>query len=80
MDNLNEKLSNKAQSQPSCLGAVSGSKIFLSDKEKNKIVIGSETNWGKVEGMTTFRNWVINNEVVGRWRDVYEDSGKFYFR
>jgi len=29
MDNLNNKLSDEAQSQPSCLGAVSGS--FLSD-------------------------------------------------
>ena len=56
------------------------SKIFLSDKEKNRITIGSETNLGIVEGLTTFRNWVIKGEVVGRWRDVYEDDGKFYFR
>lgn len=56
------------------------SKIFLSDKEKNKITVGSLTNWGKVEGLTTFRNWVIKGEVVGRWRDVYDDGGKFYFR
>ena len=56
------------------------SKIFLSDKEKNRITIGSETNIGIVEGLTTFRNWVIKGEVVGRWRDVYEDDGKFYFR
>jgi hypothetical protein len=28
MDNLNDKHSNEAQSQPSCLGAVIGSKIY----------------------------------------------------
>lgn len=56
------------------------SKILLSDKEKNRITIGSETNFGIVEGLTTFRNWVIKGEVIGRWRDVYEDDGKFYFR
>lgn len=33
MDNFNDKLSNEAQSQPSCLGAVSGS---LSFKEQMK--------------------------------------------
>jgi len=27
MDNLNDKISNEAQSQPSCLGAVSGSAL-----------------------------------------------------
>jgi len=53
-------------------------KKLLSNKEKNRIVIGSETNIGKVEGLTLFRNWVINNEVIGRWRDVYENEGKFY--
>jgi hypothetical protein len=31
MNNLNEKLSNEAQSQPSCLGAVI-SRLFLTDK------------------------------------------------
>jgi hypothetical protein len=56
------------------------SKIFLSDKEKNRITVGSITNKGVVEGLTTFKNWLINGEVIGRWRDVYEDGGKFYFR
>jgi hypothetical protein len=56
------------------------SKIFLSDKKKNRITVGSVTNKGVVEGLTTFKNWLINGEVIGRWRDVYEDGGKFYFR
>lgn len=29
MDNLNDKISNEAQNQPSCLGAVSGSNFKL---------------------------------------------------
>lgn len=73
-----KKVSNKEQSNNANL-LLADSKIFLSDKEKDRIVIGSETNRGKVEGLTTFRNWLINGEVVGRWRDVYEDGGKFYF-
>mgnify|MGYP001231120414 CR=1 FL=1 len=31
MDNLNDKLSNEAQTQPSCLGAVSGSYYKILD-------------------------------------------------
>ena len=73
-----EKTSNEKQSNNTNV-LLADSKIFLSDKEKNRIVIGSETNRGKVEGLTTFRNWLINGEVIGRWRDVYEDDGKFYF-
>lgn len=73
------KVSNEEQSNNANV-LLSDSKIFLSDKEKNRLVIDSETNWGIVEGLTTFRNWVIKGEVVGRWRDVYEDGGKFYFR
>ncbi len=72
------KVSNKEQSNNANVLLVD-SKIFLSNKEKNKITIGTETNRGKVEGLTTFRNWVIKGEVIGRWRDVYEDGGKFYF-
>lgn len=33
MDNLNNKLSNEEQSQPSCLGAVSGSHYNYSEKD-----------------------------------------------
>ncbi len=72
-------MSNEEQNGNFAKPMLADSKIFLSDKDKNKITIGSETNLGIVEGLTTFRNWVIKGEVVGRWRDVYEDGGKFYF-
>jgi hypothetical protein len=42
MDNLNEKLSNEAQSQPSCLDAVSGSfpvKETYTKEEVKKIAL-----------------------------------------
>jgi hypothetical protein len=52
---------------------------LLSDKEKSRIKIGSATNLGTVDSITVFKNFVINGEVVGIWRDVYEKDGKFYF-
>jgi hypothetical protein len=42
MDNLNEKLSNEAQSQPSCLGAVSGS--ILSHKQ----ILDNKMSWSDI--------------------------------
>ena len=72
--------SKKHETPTDANNVLADSKISLSDKEKNRIVVGSETNKGIVDGLTTFRNWLINGEVIGRWRDVYEDGGKFYFR
>ena len=80
MENKSTNVETSTTAQTDANTVLADSKIFLSDKEKNQIVIGSETNWGKVEGLTTFRNWVVDGEVVGRWRDVYEEGGKFYFR
>jgi hypothetical protein len=54
-------------------------RTLLSPIEKNKIVVGSITNKGIVSGITTFRHWVIEGEVVGRWRGVYESGGVYYF-
>ena len=42
MDNLNNKLSDEAQSQPSCLGAVSGSLPSLDDATKIAVRISEE--------------------------------------
>ena len=55
------------------------SKIFLSEVDKRKITIGSKTNNGIVENLTMNGNWVVKGEVIGRWRDVVEVDGKFYF-
>ena len=59
MDNLNNKLSDEAQSQPSCLGAVSGS--LLSDDD-----IKQYFSWGyggdsgsAIFGATWARNTII---------------------
>jgi predicted RNA-binding protein with PUA domain len=47
MENLNDKLSNEAQNQPSCLGAVSGSFLFDNDLlekvVKPEYVVGVDT-------------------------------------
>ena len=45
MDNLNEKLSNEAQNQPSCLGAVSGSAWFKT--EQIETFVGEMDNGGE---------------------------------
>jgi hypothetical protein len=39
MDNLNEKLSNEAESQPSCLGAAMRSAYFVKLQGGNTIIV-----------------------------------------
>lgn len=42
MNNLNDKLSNEAQSQPSCLGAVSGSLLSDVDYWKQRCLLAEK--------------------------------------
>jgi hypothetical protein len=55
MDNLNDKISNEAQSQPSCLGAVSGS-IFVEDTYRPHIK--------QIRSKSIFFNSIIKYKVT----------------
>ncbi len=53
--------------------------VFLSDLDKTQITIGSRTNKGVVKNITMSGNWVVDGNVIGRWRSVLKIEGKFYF-
>mgnify|MGYP006304640719 CR=1 FL=1 len=62
MDNLNDKLSNEAQNQPSCLGAVMRSCVHCGNKKDFKTWTELEYDDGRDEPTTG--NHLINVEFV----------------
>jgi hypothetical protein len=79
MDNLNDKLSDQAQSQPSCLGAVSGSVSFIMFKVSG----GKKVHEFRLESIsehhaiTVAENFYRANGLIGRYYCETENGKMF---